>query len=106
MNVISLVILSIYLISLYALGLRVIHMWVRGFPTLLTVVGAFITGTGIGVPVTYFLSVLFAKTEEPILFAVTGFITVVCIAYYVLSARKMSKSPPSLSELLLLIFTG
>ncbi len=66
MQVAFLGILVLYLISLYALGSRAIKIWLPGFPVLLNVVGAFLVGTGIGVPVTYGITCLVAKTAYPI----------------------------------------
>lgn len=77
MQIISLAVLTIYCISLYILGSRVIKRWVPGFPALLNVVGAFITGTGIGVPVTYVFSCVFAKTNDPIFLGTI--VSIVCI---------------------------
>lgn len=55
-----------YLISLYWLGWVIMRRWCGSFPVLLKAAGAILSGTAIGVPVTYAFAYIFAKTSNPI----------------------------------------
>lgn len=86
MQSMSVVILGLYLIGLYFLGWKIMRRFMPDFPAVLSAAGAFLIGTGIGIPVTYVLSVFFVKTNDPILW---GTITsTVCIALLLFFLKK------------------
>jgi hypothetical protein len=79
MHFIYLIILGLYLTAVCTLGWRVMSTWFLGFPKLLRIVGAFLTGMGVGVPVTYAFSCVFAKTNDPILWGTASAIVLLVI---------------------------
>ncbi len=101
----NLIILILYTVSIFLLGWVIVKKWFDKLPWLLAIVGAFLLGTAIGVPVTYFLTLLFTKTHEPIFFGVIAFIAVVTpfIAYCLLSLKRRQLSSIRFNELLLVI---
>ncbi len=97
MYIIFPIILGLYLISIYMFGWRVMFMWFTGYPKLLRIVGAFLTGTGIGVPVTYLFSCLFAKTNDPILWGTVSTIILAIILWFVCKGRVVNFRKTSFS---------
>ncbi|MEK9143917.1 MAG: hypothetical protein AAB481_04825 [Patescibacteria group bacterium] len=96
------IILISYLIFTFLVGWVIIKKWFDGLPTLLEIVGGFLLGTAIAVPITYFLSGLFVKSDAPILWgtlAASTLFIVYCLLFF--------KKPPSflvrLNELLFVI---
>ncbi len=95
----------LYLITTFLLGWTMVKKWFTDLPTLLSIVGAFMLGTGIGVPITYFLAALFSKTSEPMLW---GAITTTALAIAVsikYQARKKHIYKISSSEALVILFS-
>lgn len=105
MHIIYLIILGFHLICLYAFGLRVVKTWLSEFPTLFQIVGAFITGTGIGVPVTYVFSCVFAKTNDPILWGTVSTIVLAAIVLRVWKgrAKKFNTRRYSISDIVIAV---
>ncbi len=96
-------ILVLYLLSTFLLGWTIVKKWFGDLPALLSIVAALLLGTGIGVPIAYFLAVLFSKTGEPMLW---GTITASAAAI-VISLRMQAVSENkkiSLSEIALVVF--
>lgn len=96
------VILILFLVSTFLLGWVIVKKWFDGLPPLLEIVAAFLLGTGVSVPATYFLSVLFVVTGAPILwgtFASTILFTVYCL----LSLKRWQWSSIRPKDLLFLL---
>lgn len=98
MHLIYLIILGVYFISLYVLGLRAIKTWVPGFPALLSVAGAFLAGTGIGIPVTYVFSCIFAGARDPILWGTVLSIVGIALLLFFWKTKVPQKQKLSLSD--------
>ncbi len=107
-------ILIFYLFSTFFLGWTIVKKWFGGLPTLLSIVGAFLLGTGIGVPITYFLAVLFSKTSAPILWGTITASAAAIVIRYQLSHPKADRplddvinknNKISLSEIALIVFS-
>ncbi len=93
------VIVVMYLVGLYFFGRKILRRWMPGFPALLNIVGAFLVGTGIGVPVTYLFSCLFAHTRDPILWGtITSTVCIVLLLFF-LKKNVSGKQKVSLSEI-------
>lgn len=63
----NIIILILYIVSTNLFGWIFVRKLFNGFPPLLEFTGAFLLGTGIGIPMTYVLSVVFVPTGAPIL---------------------------------------
>lgn len=79
-----LLILLLHVTSLWFLGWSIIKKLFKGIPFLLHITGALFVGTGIGVPITYFLSCLFVKTGAPILWG-----TVISMFFAIIVSRLL-----------------
>lgn len=98
----NLIIFISYLISTFLVGWIIVKKWFDALPFLLTIVAAFLLGTGVSVPVTYFLSVLFVKTDAPILWGTLA-ATTLFIVYCLLSPRRVPPFSIRLNEFFLVI---
>lgn len=61
------VILILFTISTFLIGWVIVKKWFGGLPGLLEIVAAFLLGTGVSIPMTYFFAVLLVWTGAPIL---------------------------------------
>lgn len=101
----NIALLTLYTVSTIAVGSVVVKKWFSGLPVLLSIVAAFLLGTGVSIPITYFLTVLFSKTSEPILIGTIVFVVLAIIAYCLLSIKKFRKVRIGLNDLLLVIIS-
>lgn len=98
----DILILIIYTLSLWFLGSVVIKKYFDGLPSLLAIAGAFLVGTGIGVPMTYLLAVLLVPTGEPMLWATVA-VVIPVIVYCLLSIKKLQRISLTFGEILMVI---
>lgn len=82
-------VLFLYLASLYYVGSTVVCRWSLKFPMLLTFIGSWLVGMGIGVPVTYVFAVVASQTQEPMLWGVLLFILTALIVYSFMRGKKL-----------------
>ena len=76
------IVLAVYLVSLFMVGLALLKLFPLVFPKVIGWVSMMLTGIIVGVPITYFLSCLFAATRSPMRYGALSFIGVsflVCI---------------------------
>ncbi len=109
----NLIIFISYIVSSFLVGWVIVRKWFDDLPLLLAIVAAFLLGTGLSVPATYFLSVLLVKTDAPILWGTFLFILLVTgtiiikqktfIAYCLLSMKKWKWPSIRLKELFFVI---
>jgi hypothetical protein len=102
-----LLILVFYLIISWVLGALILQRLVKAIPSVIFIVGSFLIGTLVSVPVTYLLSSLFVRTGNPILWGtiatiVIGFI----ITGFSLRVKDKTKSSPVhlISDIALILF--
>lgn len=82
------VLLILYVFSSIAVGWVVLRRWSANFPLVLLIVGSFLVGTTVAVPVTYFFAILLSKTAEPMLWGTLASTILFTISYFV-SARSL-----------------
>ncbi len=71
------IVLSLYLWALFITGRKIISESVCTFPLVLIFVCEGIVGMAVGVPITYFLSMLFAWTGEPVFWGVIVYVILI-----------------------------
>lgn len=106
-------ILFFYAISLFVFGWVIVNKLFGALPMLLTIVGAWLLGTMIGVPITYLLSCLFVKTGDPMVWGIVGTTVVAVISslLFVFCVKKYKKHEVRkegrnirISDVLLIVF--
>lgn len=75
------IVLAAYLVSLFTLGLVILKLFPLVFPKVIGWMIMMVTGIIVGVPITYFLSCLFAATHEPIRYGVLSFVGVLLLVF-------------------------
>jgi hypothetical protein len=99
----NVIILLFYLVSTFLLGWVIVKKWFDGLPPLLTVAGAFLLGTAVGVPATYILAVFFVPTGAPMLWGTVAFALSVFV-YWIFARKKFHLSSVSLKECVFILF--
>lgn len=98
-----LLILVFYLIISWVLGALILQQIAKAIPAVLFCIGSFLIGTLVSVPVTYFLSCLFVRTGNPILWGVSATIVIGIVAGIKLKFVKLYRF--DLSTIILLLFS-
>ena len=98
--------LVLYCVSLFSFGWALVKKLFGGLPTLFTVIASWLLGTVIGVPVTYLVSCMFARTSEPILWGVVVTTTIGFISFtFLRNTQKIELKRLLLSDMLLVLFS-
>lgn len=103
---IHLCMLVLYLVSLFWIGIVVVRIFFRGLPWLFSVVGAFLIGSTVGVPITYAITWGFAQSRYPMEWGVGLYTIISLLIVWLLRQRYVAvKYDISVSDICMVFFS-